>query len=441
MCVEACNFDAIRMGHDYEMASYDRQALTDLVTSCEVTTYDIEHCDTSVLAELEARGHRIVSSPRLLQTIQDKVLQKELYLKAGVPVAPFVDRGLDDLKPSDFPVVQKARSGGYDGRGVVLLRSASDLAKALPGDCRRRQGSYLEAAIPFVKELGVMVARSATGQTEVYPVTEMVFDPELNICTQVIAPADLPASTDRRARDVAVSVVEALGGVGVFGVELFLTVEGSVIVNEVAPRPHNSGHYTMEACRTCQFENHLRAVAGLPLGDPGFHSPAVMVNLLGQGAVGPTLGNAGGKALDDPVRAPAQRGAHGLGQIRDLGGQLHHQALLLAGAQLLDIHPAPPVAHEPRPGQGAVGAQQAFQGLQVDLEVAVQEGFPELFLGFEVIVEGTLGHPGRTQQFGQAHGCEPPALDERPAGIQQMLSNVALMLPHDTMVPDIRPVV
>lgn len=266
---------------------YDRQALADLVSTCDVTTYDIEHCDTSVLAELEAQGHRIVSSPRLLQTIQDKVLQKELYLKAGLPVAPFVDRGLGDLKPSDFPVVQKARSGGYDGRGVVFLRSASDLAKALPGDCRQRQGSYLEAAVPFVKELGVMVARSAAGQTEVYPVTEMVFDPELNICTQVIAPADLTTATHRRAREVAVAVVEALGGVGVFGVELFLTADGSVIVNEVAPRPHNSGHYTMEACRTCQFENHLRAVADLPLGPVGFHSAAVMVNLLGSGR-GPT---------------------------------------------------------------------------------------------------------------------------------------------------------
>jgi 5-(carboxyamino)imidazole ribonucleotide synthase len=253
---------------------YDRQALTDLVTTCEVTTYDIEHCDTSVLAGLESQGHRIVSSPRLLQTIQDKVLQKELYLKAGLPVAPFVDLGLGDLKPADFPVVQKARSGGYDGRGVVFLRSAADLARALPGDCRRRQGSYLEAAVPFVKELGVMVA-------------EMVFDPELHICTRVIAPADLPGATEHRARDVAAAVVEALGGVGVFGVELFLTGDGSLIVNEVAPRPHNSGHYTMEACRTCQFENHLRAIAGLPLGPAGFHSPAVMVNLLGTGR-GPT---------------------------------------------------------------------------------------------------------------------------------------------------------
>ena len=267
---------------------YDAQALTELVESCEVTTYDIEHCDTSVLAALEATGHTILPSPRVLQVIQDKVLQKDLYLKAGLPVASFVDKGLADLKAEDFPVVQKARTGGYDGRGVVLLRSAADLPKALPGNTAVREGSYLEACIPFTMELGVMVARSASGETAVYPVTEMVFDPDLNICTSVIAPARISPAVEKKARETALAVVEALGGVGVFGVELFVTADGSVLVNETAPRPHNSGHYTMEACRTCQFENHLRAVAGLPLGEPGFHSPAVMGNLLGRGNPGAT---------------------------------------------------------------------------------------------------------------------------------------------------------
>ena len=134
-----------------------------------------------------------------------------------------------------------------------------------------------------------MVARSASGQVVVYPVTEMVFDPDRHICTSVIAPAVIDPAVASRAAQTAVAVVEALGGVGVFGVELFLTSDGAIVVNETAPRPHNSGHYTMEACRTCQFENHLRAVAGLPLADPWLHSPAVMVNLLGQGMPGPTL--------------------------------------------------------------------------------------------------------------------------------------------------------
>jgi 5-(carboxyamino)imidazole ribonucleotide synthase len=154
--------------------------------------------------------------------------------------------------------------------------------------------------VPYVKELGVMVARSVSGQTAVYPVTEMVFDPVLNICTSVVAPAELDPAVEARARQTAVAVVEALEGVGVFGVELFLTSDGAILVNETAPRPHNSGHYTMEACRTCQFENHLRAVAGLPLGDPGFHSPAVMVNLLGQGPAGPTTLEGIDSALEIP---------------------------------------------------------------------------------------------------------------------------------------------
>jgi len=254
---------------------YDRDALTRLVKGCEVTTYDIEHCDTTVLAELEAQGHQILPSPRLLQTVQNKVLQKQLFLRHGLPVASFLYQDLADLAPSDFPVVQKLVTGGYDGRGVTILRGPSD--RGLEGN------TYLEAFVPFTKELGVMVARSSTGENVVYPVVEMLFDPQRHLCSEVLAPANLTPALETRARDLAVAVVEALDGVGVFGVEMFLTSGGDLLVNEVAPRPHNSGHYTMEACKVCQFENHLRAVAGLPLGLPGFFSPAAMVNLLGQG--------------------------------------------------------------------------------------------------------------------------------------------------------------
>ncbi len=249
---------------------YDEAKLTELVTSCDVTTYDIEHCDTAVLARLEAQGHVILPSPLLLQTVQDKVLQKELYLRHGLPVARFVTKTVPELTANDFPVVQKARTGGYDGRGVAILRGAAD--QPLTGT------TYLEEWVPYEKELGVMVARSADGNTVVYPVVEMLFDPTLHICTEILAPADLSPSVETRARELAVEVVTALGGVGVFGVELFLGSGGQLLVNETAPRPHNSGHYTMEACKVCQFENHLRAVAGLPLAQPGFFSPAAMVS-------------------------------------------------------------------------------------------------------------------------------------------------------------------
>ena len=144
-----------------------------------------------------------------------------------------------------------------------------------------------------------MVARSSKGETVVYPVVEMLFDPELHICTEVLAPADLSPEVENRARDLAVDVVTALDGVGVFGIELFLTASGQLVVNETAPRPHNSGHYTMEACKVCQFENHLRAVTGLPLAQPGFFSPAAMVNLLGHGT-GPTQVQGLERALAEP---------------------------------------------------------------------------------------------------------------------------------------------
>lgn len=272
---------------------YDAAGLEELVSSCEVTTYDIEHTDTAVLKKLEDAGHTIVPSPRVLELIQDKQRQKEVYEQAGLPMAPFVRKTLDQLTPADFPVVQKTRTGGYDGRGVQVLRSPADLPKALGG------ATFLEQLIPFAKELAVMVVRGQDGQTQVYPVVEMVFDPQLNICDQILAPAPVSADIAEKAQDIAVRTVEALGGVGIFGVELFLLADGQILVNETAPRPHNSGHYTMEGCRVCQFENHIRAVAGLPLAEPGFHSPSVMVNLLGSGQGSPVL-----HGLDQALAVP-----------------------------------------------------------------------------------------------------------------------------------------
>jgi len=150
--------------------------------------------------------------------------------------------------------------------------------------------SIFEDMVDIDKELAVMAARSRDGSLAVFPVTEMAFNPDHNICDTVIAPARVDEKTATAAREIAVSVVEALDGVGIFGVELFLDKQGRVLLNEVAPRPHNSGHYTMEACLTCQFEQHVRALTGLPLGDTTLLRPAVMLNLLGQpGSKGPPL--------------------------------------------------------------------------------------------------------------------------------------------------------
>ncbi len=170
---------------------YDDVALTELVTACDVTTYDIEHCDTAVLAGLEARGTPCCRRPGCCRPFRTKCCRRNDTLPPGCLWHPSSTRPWPTCHPVIFPWCRRRDTGGYDGRGVVLLRSPQDLSKALPGDTARRDGSYLEACVPYVKELGVIVARGGDGQTVVYPVTEMVFDPELNICTSVIAPAEL----------------------------------------------------------------------------------------------------------------------------------------------------------------------------------------------------------------------------------------------------------
>ncbi len=175
-----------------------------------------------------------------------------------------------------FPVIQKAKMGGYDGKGVQMLRSEADLDKHL------QTASFIEELVDIDKELAVIVARNMEGQTKCYPVVEMLFDDRTNICDSVMAPARISKEVEAKSIEVSVKSIEALEGVGIFAVELFLTQDGRVLVNEIAPRPHNSGHYTVEACATSQFEQIIRAVTNLPLGSTKLISPAVMINLLGE---------------------------------------------------------------------------------------------------------------------------------------------------------------
>jgi 5-(carboxyamino)imidazole ribonucleotide synthase len=189
-----------------------------------------------------------------------------------------------DLEAFGYPVVQKLRRGGYDGRAVALFRGPQDLGRLLPGP------SMLETLVDLDRELAVMVARGLDGDVRAYPVVEMEAHPTANLLDLLVAPARIPPEVAEAARDLACRTVEALDGVGVFGVELFLAKDGALTVNEVAPRPHNSGHYTIEACLTSQFEQHLRAVTGLPLGSTDLVMPAAMINLLGEpGHSGPPL--------------------------------------------------------------------------------------------------------------------------------------------------------
>lgn len=265
-------------GHQIVGHYHDPARLRELAGSCDVTTFDIEDIDTAALIQLAREGHNIRPSPRVLALIQDKLTQKQALAEAGIPTAPFVP--LAEPRPEDFarfgyPLVQKARRGGYDGRGVAILRTPDDYPRHLP------LPSFLERFVPAKKELAVLVARGLDGDCRSYPVVEMRFRPGENVLDMLLAPASIPPETAAAAVRLAIRTLEALGGVGICGVEMFLTEDGELLVNEVAPRTHNSGHHTIEANVTDQFEQHLRAVVGLPLGSTAQLSPAAMINLLG----------------------------------------------------------------------------------------------------------------------------------------------------------------
>ena len=266
-------------GHQIVGEYSDPARLRELAESCDVLTFELENIETEPLLVLEAEGHRIFPRPALLATIQDKFTQKTFLRNAGIPTSDFIDMPEPDAGAfADFgyPLVQKARRGGYDGRGVVVMPERDSFGQHLPVP------SYIERFVEAEKELAVMVARNVGGECSAYPTVEMRFHAGNNVLDYLLAPAEVPAAIAQAAEDLAVRTVEAMEGVGVFGVELFLTGDGQLLVNEVAPRTHNSGHHTIEACVTDQFQQHLRAILGLPLGDTRQLSPAAMVNLLGE---------------------------------------------------------------------------------------------------------------------------------------------------------------
>lgn len=269
-----------------EFASVFQQGkLTDFDTvynfgkKVDLLTIEIENVNTQALAKLQQEGLPVYPQPEVIQLIQDKGLQKSFYADNGIPTAPFqlVDNGRH-LKADglEFPKILKLRKEGYDGRGVMKLSHADDLAKAFDAPC------ILEDLIPFERELAVIVARNATGEVKTYPAVEMEFHPEHNLVEFLFAPANISAEVEVKAAAIAVKVAEKLGIVGLLAVEMFLTKEGDILVNEVAPRVHNSGHHSIEGNVTSQFEQHIRAIIGLPLGDTRLVQPSVMVNLLGE---------------------------------------------------------------------------------------------------------------------------------------------------------------
>lgn len=246
--------------------------------SKSVITVEIEHVNIEALERLEAEGIPVYPQPRVLQIVQDKGIQKQFYIDNNIPTPPFqlVNSASEIAQYSElFPVMQKMRKGGYDGKGVTPLKSLSDLAHAFDVP------SVLESFVDFEKELSVIVARNASGQTAVFPTVECEFNPEANLVEFLFSPAEISPEIEQKAQALAIDVIDKLDLVGILAVELFLTKTGELLVNEIAPRPHNSGHHTIECNVTSQFEQHMRSVLDLPLGSTRIVQPGVMINLLG----------------------------------------------------------------------------------------------------------------------------------------------------------------
>ena len=268
-----CSFSEFHVG---KLTDYD--TVMKFGGSCDLITIEIENVNTAALKELAARGKNVFPQPEIIELIQDKREQKKFYARHGIPTATFVlteNRSDVEANRSLLPAVQKLGREGYDGRGVQILRTESDLPLAFdaPG--------LLETLIDFEKEISVIVARSADGKLASYPAVEMVFHPEANLVEYLFSPAQISEKVARRADAIARQLVQQLNMVGLLAVEMFVTRGGDVLVNEIAPRPHNSGHQTLEANVTSQYEQHLRAILNLPLGDTSIIHASAMVNLLG----------------------------------------------------------------------------------------------------------------------------------------------------------------
>jgi 5-(carboxyamino)imidazole ribonucleotide synthase len=245
----------------------------------DLLTIEIEHVNLDALEKLASEGVSVYPSPSVLRVVQDKGLQKQFYRIHGIDTAPFVlVENVDEIKEhrSDFPFMQKLRKGGYDGRGVQALRTDEDMYAAMPGP------SVLEKFVDFEKEISVIVARNTKGEIRTFPAVDMLFNAEANLVEHLFSPASLTPELEQKASDLAVKVAKALDLTGILAVEMFVTKNGNLLVNEVAPRPHNSGHQTIEGNVNSQYEQHLRAILGLPLGDTAVVRPTVMVNLLGE---------------------------------------------------------------------------------------------------------------------------------------------------------------
>jgi 5-(carboxyamino)imidazole ribonucleotide synthase len=293
-CRNLCDRFVNEPFHDYD-------AVYRFGKTVSLLTVEIEHVNTDALKRLEEEGLPVYPQPSILSIVQDKGLQKEFYRKNNIPTATFrlINTKEELYEQKDkFPFILKKRTGGYDGKGVIKASTEKDIENAF-------DGPYLmEDCIAFTKEIAVIVSRNSSGITSAFPACEMVFNSEANLVEYLFAPAAITPEQLKKAGAIAEELIKLLGLTGILAVEMFLTAEGNLLVNEIAPRPHNSGHHTIEANHTSQYEQHLRAILDLPPGDTSVILPAVMVNLLGEKGYS---GEAYYEGLEEVLK---QKGAH-----------------------------------------------------------------------------------------------------------------------------------
>ena len=253
----------------------------------DMLTIEIEKVNVDALEQLEKEGVQVYPQPRIIRLIQDKGLQKQFFKENEIPTAEFqIISSSEQLRKSHipFPYIQKLRRDGYDGKGVYKVIDESYLAKAFT------EPSLIERWVDFQKEIAVIVARNEDGEIKAFPMVEMEFNPQANLVEFLIAPSTLPFEVHQEAERIAKRVAECLNIVGLLAVEMFLDKNGKILVNELAPRPHNSGHQTIEGNVVSQFEQHLRAIFNQPLGDTACLNHAIMINVLGEaGYEGPAV--------------------------------------------------------------------------------------------------------------------------------------------------------
>ncbi len=275
-----CQFGATQF---FQGSLNDYDTVMNLGNQVDVLTIEIENVNLEALETLENEGKKVYPSPKTLRLISNKGNQKDFYTQNNIPTAPYKRyKTLQSLRIDaenglvELPFVWKTTEGGYDGNGVKVVRQITDLENLPETEC------IAETMIPFKNELAVIVARSASGEIKTYPVVEMEFHPEANQVEYVICPARIDETVANNAREIALKVSESFNHVGLLAVEMFQTADDEILVNEVAPRPHNSGHYSIEASYTSQFEQHIRAILDLPLGNTDSKVAGIMVNLVGE---------------------------------------------------------------------------------------------------------------------------------------------------------------